>query len=245
MDERILIETFDKITKQYTAIRNILNSTSKVNGDISIEICNESRENTTSVNSGDIDKKQRMIMRMKHIERYLKFITNHIQKVSFVINDVPPYNIALEILEDSLNESCDIEDVEWEKLTEEVYNTLNIESDDEYEEYDDNCNDNCDGGISELIPKDTLDDNTPNEDPSLDIAIESDNDSDDPPLIEIDEIDEIDDSDNEELDIFEIEIDKVKYYANDQHNGKIYHILANNVIGKKVGEFNEGVATFY
>jgi len=235
MDERILIETFDKITKQYTAIRNILNSTRKVNGDISIEICNKSSENTTSVNSGDIDKKQRMIMRMKHIERYLKFITNHIQKVSLVINDIPPYNIALEILEDSLNESCHTEDIEWEKLTEEVYNTLNIESDDEYD-------DNYDGEISELIPKYTLDDNTPNEDTSLDIAIESDNDSDDPPLVEIDKFN---DSDNEELNIFEIEIDKVKYYANDEHNGKIYHILANNVIGKKVGEFNEGVATFY
>jgi hypothetical protein len=235
MDERILIETFDKITKQYTAIRNILNSTRKVNGDISIEICNKSSENTTSVNSGDTDKKQRMIMRMKHIERYLKFITNHIQKVSLVINDIPPYNIALEILEDSLNESCHTEDIEWEKLTEEVYNTLNIESDDEYD-------DNYDGEISELIPKYTLDDNTPNEDTSLDIAIESDNDSDDPPLVEIDKFN---DSDNEELNIFEIEIDKVKYYANDEHNGKIYHILANNVIGKKVGEFNEGVATFY
>ena len=45
--------------------------------------------------------------------------------------------------------------------------------------------------------------------------------------------------------VSEIEIDKVKYYTTDERSGKIYHILANDEIGKKVGIFNEGVATFY
>ena len=245
MDERILVETFDKITKQYIAIRDIMKSTSKFSNDISIEIHDESREIVTNIESSDIDKKQRMIMRMKHIERYFKFITNHIQKVSLAINDVPPYNIALEILESSFDKSSNIE---WDKVTEEVYNTLNIESEDEdnCEDYVDECIDECDDEIFELDPKDILDNNIPNESSSLELAIDSDNDSDDPPLEDsFSKMNGSNDSDNKESDVFEIEIDKVKYYASDEQNGKIYHILSNSLIGKKVGEINKGIATFY
>ena len=46
MDERILTETFDKITKQYVAIQDIFNSTNKItknriNNDKKAHFCNK------------------------------------------------------------------------------------------------------------------------------------------------------------------------------------------------------------
>ena len=52
-------------------------------------------------------------------------------------------------------------------------------------------------------------------------------------------------SDDDELEVSEIEIDSVKYYTTDERSGKIYHVLANDDIGERVGVFNEGIATFY
>ena len=224
MDERILTETFNKITKQYIAIQEIFGSVDKPDGkDLSIEVCNSSDNSTVTSNPADNEiKKQRMLMRIKHIERYLTFITNHMHKVTATICDIPPYNVSLEILDGSSDELPD----DWDRITEEVYNTLNIESDDE----------------DEL--------------PDIDPAKFFEDDDDDPPLAEESGLDvEILDScetadasncsDDEELEVSEVEIDKVKYYTTDERCGKIYHILANEEVGKKVGVFNEGIATFY
>lgn len=225
MDERILTETFDKIAKQYTAIEDILNSTEKPNREnLSIEIYSKSGQSSANSDSDNADKKQRMMMRVKHIERYLTFLTNHIDKVSATISDIPPYNVSLEIVEDACDTSSDDRTDDWDKITEEVYNTLSIESDDE----DD---------IPEIDPSNFFDDDDPPLKEDTDIVEDIPNTCDNKGTPEC--------SDDEELEVSEIEIDKVKYYTTDERSGKIYHILANDEIGKKVGIFNEGVATFY
>ena len=225
MDERILTETFDKITKQYTAIKDILNSAEKPNREnLSIEVYSKSEQSSANSDSDNADKKQRMMMRVKHIERYLTFLTNHIDKVSTTISDIPPYNVSLEIVEDACDTSSDDRTDDWDKITEEVYNTLSIESDDE----DD---------IPEIDPSNFFDDDDPPLKEDTDIIEDIPNTCDSKGTPEC--------SDDEELEVSEIEIDKVKYYTTDERSGKIYHILANDEIGKKVGIFNEGVATFY
>ena len=225
MDERILTETFSKISKQYSAIRDILDTTDKADlEDLSIEVRNRLDDSSHRDLSKNSDKKQRMLMRMKHIERYMSFLTIHLQKVTATICDVPPYNVSLEILEDSCGNSINDQRDEWEKVTEEVYSTLNIESDDEDE-------------MPDVDPNDFFDDDPPlDKEPNVDV----DSSHDCPQLVTSCDL-----SDEEELDVSEIEIDKVKYYTTDEFSGKIYHILSDDKIGKKVGIFNEGVATFY
>ena len=124
MDERLLTETFTKIKKQYNAIQSIIDASGNPDRtNLSIELYDKlrSRPDTNTVIDMDktTDQKQRMIMRIKHIERYLKFINNHIQKVSSMIHDMPPYNVALEI-HDDFDESSVDETIEWDDITEKV-----------------------------------------------------------------------------------------------------------------------------
>ena len=104
MDERLLTETFIKIKKQYNAIQTVIETTKKSDtNDLSIQLYSNSDTglNANKDNDNGLDQKQRMMMRMKHIERYIKFINTHMQNVSSIINDIPPYNVALEICDDN------------------------------------------------------------------------------------------------------------------------------------------------
>ena len=216
MDERLLTEAFSKIKKQYNSIQSMIDTSDKPDRtNLSIELYNntDTKPNTMVDTDKVADQKQRMLMRVKHIERYMKFIDSHIQKVTSMIADIPPYNVALEIHDDSakLETMCE---TDWDHITEEVYSTLNIGSDDEED-------------IEEIKPDDLLDD----DDPPLRDEVESDK--------------ECTPSDDEDLEVSEVEIDQTKYYTTSEENGKIYHILADNSIGKKVGMFSKGVANFY
>lgn len=221
MDERLLTEAFSKIKKQYNSIQSMIETSDKPDrSNLSIELYSSPDSKPDKIADIDkiVDQKQRMLMRIKHIERYVKFIECHIQKVTSMIADIPPYNVALEIHDDS-SEQDPVCDTDWDYITEEVYSTLNIESDDE-------------DGIQEIKPEDLFDD----DDPPLCHEVEGDKDevpSDDVP------------SDDDELKVIEVEIDNTKYYTTSEENGRIYHILADNKVGRRIGIFNKGVAEFY
>ena len=224
MDERLLTETFIKIKKQYNAIQTVIETTKKSDtNDLSIQLYSNSDTglNANKDNDNGLDQKQRMMMRMKHIERYIKFINTHMQNVSSIINDIPPYNVALEICDDN-GKGKNGTTTDWDDITEQVYSTLKIESDDE----DD---------VEEIHQEDFFDD-----DPPLRDEIASDTET-----VKEDILEEENCSEDDELEVSEIEIDKVKYYTTNEENGKIYHILANDKIGRNIGIFNKGVAEFY
>jgi len=227
MDEKIITEAFNKIIKQYTSANELYNSITN-NGELSINICD--KEPIDSYNKEN--DKQKILMRIKHVNRYLTFIKQHIDLVTDRVNDVPPYNVALEIIENnnSANE-------EWTTLTDEIYNTLNIDSDDEDHDMEEH----------DLDPADFFDnDSTPNEDipEEYEDVDHVDDDNNSGTEITSKQIDS-DISDDEELEVSEVEINNIKYYTTDEYCGKIYHILANDQIGKRVGFFTQGVADFY
>ncbi len=177
-------------------------------------------------------------MRIKHIQRYLAFVKQHIETVVNRVNDIPPYNVVLEIIEDDSDT-----DTDWETLTDSIYNTLNIDSDDEQEKEEEH----------EIDPASFFDDiSTPNEDIPEELEDGGDDEPTDSNNNTQDTCDQLipaepdpNASDEEELEVSEIEIDNIKYYTTDEYCGKIYHILANDQIGEKVGFFNHGVADFY
>ena len=128
MDERLLTEAFSKIKKQYNSIQSMIDTSDKPDRtNLSIELYNntDTKPNTMVDTDKVADQKQRMLMRVKHIERYMKFIDSHIQKVTSMIADIPPYNVALEIQMTLMK----LVRNRLGHITEEVYSTLNIGSD--------------------------------------------------------------------------------------------------------------------
>jgi len=140
------------------------------------------------------------------------------------VRDVPPYSVSLDIIDPDAGsqeqEHGDEEDLD--RLIEDIYDTLNV---------DDSLSSR--GPLGDPFDEDEDDsDCSPCEgSPRVDDSS--------PSLVPDDE------SDDDELEVSEIEIDNVRYYTTDERSGKIYHVLANNDIGEKVGVFDEGVATFY
>jgi len=49
----------------------------------------------------------------------------------------------------------------------------------------------------------------------------------------------------EEEEYFEIEIDDITYYTNDEENGIIYEVTKEEDVGKKVGYLKDGEPYFY
>jgi hypothetical protein len=245
MDERIITETLGKIKNQYTQINELYKSVIKDNSDLSINI-NDKSSKYEPINDDRSDTKLRILMRIKHIERYVMFMQNYMTSITNLINDIPPYNISLEIVDSSAYDSI-TDSAKLERLTEEIYNTINIDSDDDVSLDTPSFFDTLDDYDTNTQPNDDNDDPSGNHSgnmSSYDSEHKGDWEDDDENEDGENEDDHIH-SDVEELEVSEIEIDNVKYYTTDQFCGKIYHILANDEIGNKVGVFDQGIATFY
>jgi hypothetical protein len=61
---------------------------------------------------------------------------------------------------------------------------------------------------------------------------------------ENEEDEDVEDEDEEEEDVFEIEIDDVTYFTNNEENGSIYMVDQNGDPGKKIGHLKEGEPFF-
>ena len=62
-----------------------------------------------------------------------------------------------------------------------------------------------------------------------------------PPFLKVEKVEKVE----EEEEYFEIEIDDVTYYTNDEENGFLYAVSEDEDVGDKVGYIKDGEPFFY
>ena len=227
MNESAVTEIFGKLMKQCAQADALYGAMRRDRTDLSIRV-----RSPTDAEEDDADSaatKLRILMHVKHIERHMSSLKEQVDATTGTVRDVPPYSVSLDIVDpDAGPQEQEPEGEEdLDRLIEDIYDTLNV--------------DDSPGTGSPHDPPGVGDPFDEDEDDSNCRPHEGSQRADDssPSAVPDDE------SDDDELEVSEIEIDNVRYYTTDERSGKIYHVLANNDIGEKVGVFDEGVATFY
>jgi hypothetical protein len=177
-----------------------------------------------------------------------KFVSEEINELKMLIQKIAPQNnSSVDVVLEKENIKLEIEDtiISVEKV-EEKEEEAEEEEEDEEEEEEDEEEEEEDEEVVEVevadikvvkMAADTADDIETEEEEEEDEDEDEDED-------EEEEKEEKKEDEEEDEEFFEIEIDNISYYTNNEDNGFIYEVGKDEELGKKVGYLKEGEPFF-